>query len=50
MCRMLDSSGAEEDLFRQNRDERMLPSADAHFAQIGRELAGDVLRKRQVCD
>lgn len=28
----------------------MLPTADAHFAQIGRELAGDVMKRRQVCN
>ncbi len=27
----------------------MLPTADAHFTQIGRELAGDVMKRRQVC-
>ncbi|KAL0042710.1 hypothetical protein WJX79_008364 [Trebouxia sp. C0005] len=47
LSRILDSSGAEEDLYRKNRDERMLPTADAHFAQIGRELAGDVMKRRQ---
>ncbi|DBA90252.1 hypothetical protein WJX77_005954 [Trebouxia sp. C0004] len=45
--RILDSSGAEEDLYRKNRDERMLPTADVHFSQIGRELAGDVMKRRQ---
>lgn len=45
--RMLDSSGVEEDLYRKNRDERMLPTADTHFSQIGRELVGDVMKRRQ---
>ncbi len=37
-------------MYRKNRDERMLPTVDAHFAQIGRELAGDVMKRRQVCN
>ena len=46
---MWDNSGAEEDLYRQNRDARMLPTADEHLAQVGKELAGEVRQIRQVC-
>ncbi len=46
---MWDTSGAEEDLYRKNRDQRMLPTTEEHFSQIGKELAqGDFRRNKQV--
>ena len=49
LCRMCDTSGAAEDVYRKTRDQRMLPTTDEHFAQIGTELAqGDFRRVKQV--
>lgn len=49
VSRMWDNSGAEEDLYWSNRDHRMLPSADEHLVQVGKEIAGDVRHVKQVC-
>ena len=46
---MWDNSGAQEDLYCVNRDQRMLPTTDQHLAQVGNELSGDVLKNKQVC-
>lgn len=45
---MWDNSGAEEDLYKKNMDQRMLPTADEHLAQVGKELANEVRQIKQV--
>ena len=46
---MWDNAGAQEDLYRSNRDDRMLPTTEKHLAQVGREISGNVLVGKQVC-
>lgn len=46
---MWDNAGAQEDLYRSNRDDKMLPTTEKHLAQVGREISGNVLMGKQVC-
>ena len=48
---MWDNSGAEQDLYRNNRDSVLLPSMESLFGRIGEELIPDNVRQRnKVCN
>lgn len=46
LFRMWSNSGAEQDLYRHNRDPLLLPRTEAFLARIGEELVPDKVRQR----